>query len=233
MAAYQALDFMSTVAENIGNSMELTFPVVLNVSASSTINSILGWSNHENFPLSNYFPATEAQMYQSGLAHAENIVAAASPIADEINVAQVIYYRVDARNYANLYTSNATSTYNGSGTLMNPNYYNKNYVFHVDADCANFVSQAIHYGGIATTTIWQPQTYAWCNAQGLISYFRDTVKMIQVSDFTSCAAGGIIGCMRSSSDLCDHVVMCVLNDTVNRAYPRGNRSSRWDAADLL
>lgn len=218
VAAYQALDFISTVSENIGNTMELCFPLVLHVSSDGVITDVLGNSDYNTFPLSDYFPKTEAQMYQDGLSHAEEITIASEKIADEINVAQLIYYRVDARNYANRYTSNATSNYNGSTTQMNPNFYNKSYLYYVDADCANFVSQAIHYGGIATSATWNPQTYTWYNVLGLISHFRDTLGMIQESNFASCNAGGLIVSVERSTGIYKHVVMCVLNDTVNRAF---------------
>lgn len=218
VVAKQAADFMADVAENIGNSMELTFPVVLNVAADGTVNSIYGLGDNGSFPLSDYFPASRTEMYQDGLNHADSILVSASTIAAEINVATlVVYYRVDARNYANLYTSNATSTYNGSGTYMNPSYYNSSYTFFKDADCANFVSQAIRRGGIPTTATWQPYTYAWVNAEKLRAYLKSS-GLVEVSNFASCNAGGIICCIDYEDDLCDHVVMCVLNDTVNRAY---------------
>lgn len=218
VVAKQAADFMADVAENIGNSMELTFPVVLNVAADGTVNSIYGLGDNGSFPLSDYFPASRTEMYQDGLNHADSILVSASTIAAEINVATlVVYYRVDARNYANLYTSNATSTYNGGTTLMNPNYYNSSYRFYQDADCANFVSQAIRRGGIPTTTTWKPYTNAWVNAEKLRAYLKSS-GLVEVSNFTSCNAGGIICCIDSEDGLCDHVVMCVLNDTVNRAY---------------
>lgn len=218
VVAKQAADFMANVAENIGTSIELTFSVVLNVAADGTVNGIYGLGDNGSFPLSDYFPASDTEMYQNGLNHASSIQASASEIAADINAATlIVYYRVDARNYANLYTSNATTTYNGSGTYMNPSYYNSAYTFFKDADCANFISQAIRYGGIPINSTWQPYTYAWVNAEGLRAYLKSS-GLVEVSNYTSCNAGGIICCIDSEDGLNDHIVMCVLNDTVNRAY---------------
>ena len=216
--ASRASTFISSVAENIGVENEIYFPVLLKVSASGTINNIWGYQAGCTFPLSDYFPGSAAQLYQNGNCHAAAIVANAGSIANEINaVTMILYYRVDARNYANRYTSNATTCYGGSRYPMDPTYYNPNYTFHVGKDCANFVSQAIHYGGIPKTATWTPGASAWSVVGSLVDYFASTSPMIYEANFDTCVAGGFIATVGSGGSR-EHVVMCVQNDTVTHCY---------------
>lgn len=82
-----------------------------------------------------------------------------------------------------LYSGNTAATYirtwvsvnkincapNGT-VYQNTNAYNSSYPSYNCNDCANYVSQALHYGGQATTSTWQSGTYAWVNVTGLGNY---------------------------------------------------------------
>lgn len=63
---------------------------------------------------------------------------------------------------------------------LNPNKKYKLY----RADCTNFVSQALHYGGIPHFTKWKPYTNAWINAGSFRNYIRESggLKMKTVKD---------------------------------------------------
>lgn len=209
--------FISAVAENIGNETEIYYGILLNVTESGDVNYILGHCAGTTFPLSDYFPASSAQMYENGCAHAREIAASAVSVAAEINKLKELYYRVDARNYANRYTSNATIYYGGSKVPMNPAYYNPSYNYFIGEDCANYVSQAIRHGGIYLSSTWQPGQYAWHNVGGLYDYFVKNSNYAIEASYETCVAGGFI-IFVSGAGSQYHVVMCVLNDTVNHAY---------------
>lgn len=49
----------------------------------------------------------------------------------------------------------------------NPNY---KYFDGIGGDCANFISQIIHAGGINKTDTWRPYTHAWIRVEDLYSY---------------------------------------------------------------
>ena len=57
---------------------------------------------------------------------------------------------------------------------MDTSYYNHAYRYYYCNDCANFVSQAIHAGGLATDSTWHPYTYAWINVNGILQYLSET-----------------------------------------------------------
>lgn len=229
LTAYQTADFLSTVDECIGNSTELNFSVVLNVSADGTVNEVLGkyntYGEGATFPLSEYFPHTSDEMYQSGFEYAGRIRETAdeisldiqntlSTMANETRSLQ-LYHRVDARNYANRYTSNATNLCPHGKVKMDSSKYNPNYTWYCHNDCANYVSQAIAYGGLSQSSTWKPGEYAWNTVYGLLNYFYPSLA--KATNYTDCAAGGLIVTYSAGGET-EHVVMCVQNDTVNRAY---------------
>ncbi len=69
--------------------------------------------------------------------------------------------------YANLYTSE-TSLWHWCEenseevkVYQDKSKYNPQYIGYYCTDCANYVSQAVHYGGIPTDSIWYPYSQAW------------------------------------------------------------------------
>lgn len=50
---------------------------------------------------------------------------------------------------------------------------NKSYKYYNGADCTNFVSQALRYGGIPHFKEWKPYTNAWINAGSFRNYIRE------------------------------------------------------------
>jgi len=80
-----------------------------------------------------------------------------------------------------------TSTTCGSGVYQDQTYWNPSYTKYWCADCANYVSQALAYGGMATTPTWQPYTYAWVNVSGLSNYIISQ----DLGNFQSCSLLGL------------------------------------------
>ncbi|MNW60739.1 putative amidase domain protein [compost metagenome] len=125
--------------------------------------------------------------------------------------ASVTYDRIAARDYANKWTSE-----NPPGG-QDATKYNPDYNYYAN-DCANYVSQALHAGGIPTDTTWKPKSTAWINtghsiSNGLIDYMVDTKGYFKKSTKSSTAAGGIINALDYS-----HVMMVVANDGVTMQY---------------
>lgn len=231
IAAIGAMDFVESVADSFGEEIELTFPVAVTIDAQGLIPNTQGYNEESGttFSLSNYFPQSNDQMYTNGVLQGRSILETANAF-DSRSAYLPTYYRVDARNYANRYTSNATSNCpHGKNVKINTAYYNSAYTYYCHADCANYVSQAIHYGGVATDDVWYPGSYAWCNVRGLYNYMVRDKSFAQASNFASCAAGGFIITYDTVADSMNHVVMCVLNDTVNRAYS-AHTSDKWQCA---
>lgn len=244
ITAVGMMDFVESVADTFGEEIELTFPVTVTTDAQGLILSVEG-RNDENdttFLLSNFFPQSNAQMYANGVSQAENLIATASTSVSSRAI-QIPYYRVDARDYANRYTSNATNYCPHGKVKMNTAYYNlrqnetdghnssEGYNYFCHADCANYVSQAIRYGGISTNDVWYPYSYAWCNVRGLYNFFVRDYSYALASNFASCAAGGFIITYDTEEKSMNHVVMCVLNDTVNHAYSAHTTDKRQCAYD--
>lgn len=69
--------------------------------------------------------------------------------------------------YANRYTSETSLWHwceeNGKEVKVyqDKSKYNSQYIGYYCTDCANYVSQAVHYGGIPTDSIWYPYSNAW------------------------------------------------------------------------
>lgn len=170
----------------------------------------------------NVMPESEEQMYENGidqvayemkLAQNELQKAADFPISPAVN--PWIYMRIDARDYANTYTSNATAWCPHGSAQQNTAYYRSNYTWYCHNDCANYVSQAMSYGYTPVSSTWAPGTYAWINCVGMRNYFYYNNNYWTTMTYANCAAGGIM-LMLNSSGTPSHVNMIVHNDTVTR-----------------
>jgi len=82
------------------------------------------------------------------------------------------YNHTNGKTYINTYTSNTTRTCNNGITLQYTYYYNHSYAYFECNDCANFVSQALRYGGLPTSSTWQPYSTAWINTYSLRNYLQ-------------------------------------------------------------
>lgn len=135
------------------------------------------------------------------------------------------YSRLDARDYANTYTSNAksrtctnTSCENYNKTIrQDTSKYNSDYEWYCCNDCANYVSQAMFAGGVPTDSEWDAGEYAWTSCSSMKKYFVDTKEWWSASDFAKCSAGGV-AMLFGNTGSPYHVVMIVQNDTVTRTY---------------
>lgn len=222
------------VSEYIGEVQEenAIFKVSFDVSQKDLSDATLEVFEIDEFIPAKYFlPETSEKLYTDGLSELQdnvestkNALAVAYPDVylknglslDKLkssNVKSITYDRIAARDYANTYTSECGSGYDTS-------YWNTDYVWHTEnggVDCANYVSQAIHAGGIPTDSTWKPESIAWVNtgrynSSGLTHYMVNSGYFKKVTRNT-CAAGGFI----SHTDF-SHVIFVVANDTVTMQF---------------
>ena len=105
------------------------------------------------------------------------------PISDKLTTRGIwfSYYRWSARSYANQYSSNPSNQYHsdcGYSLRRDTSKWNPSYSYVWDANstircsnCADFVSQAIRYGGFPTDGTWYPSAWGtWSNVSDLKRY---------------------------------------------------------------
>ncbi|WP_234400351.1 amidase domain-containing protein [Coprothermobacter proteolyticus] len=122
-----------------------------------------------------------------------------------------------AANYANTYTSNTTRTVTCQdqrtgkkiSVRHDPSYYNTSeYSYYACGDCANYVSQSLHAGGIPTDSFWYPGSEKWVSATNMRNYMlgEGYAYRSQVAD-----KGGFIGYGDTSSSTATlyHVLVVV------------------------
>lgn len=98
-----------------------------------------------------------------------------------------IYNRTNAHWYADNYTSNPTSGSCGV-TYMDQSKWNSAYTKYC-ADCANYVSQVLKYGGIPTSSLWQKDTTDWIQVVPLHQYMVAYYYATTVSNMASLYVG--------------------------------------------
>lgn len=181
-------------------------------------------------------PATEAEMRAGGIDQLRGLVDAAVMAVQQEQLEEgrgqpkPVYHRVTARDYANTWTSNPAGGGKDVGkwrTAENPMAEPPLYPANRKGDCANYVSQAIHAGGIPKTTAevsdqyhWFASQYgcslAWENCSALHVYFTHNGYWA-ASDYNCCNAGGVIF-LKDQAGRRYHVMMCVQNDTITRLF---------------
>lgn len=140
---------------------------------------------------------------------------------------RVTFDRLIVRNYANTWTTNPTYCHvcNSSGHYQDPLYYN-NAVFSTyyhNNDCCNYLSQALFYGGLnLNNSVWYPYSSAWRYIPSLMTYLSNQGYLVN-NGYYWANAGGFIN-MNG-----DHVVIIVLNDTVNRQFSAHTNDRKYYA----
>ncbi|MGF7430277.1 amidase domain-containing protein [Thermoanaerobacterium thermosaccharolyticum] len=173
-------------------------------------------------PIQNLLPKSSEEMETEGIHDMQQVL---NLQKEEYSPALYASYdRIAARDYANRWSINATSCYDhgtSCGILQARNTWNNSaYPYYPGLchnDCADFVSQALHAGGIPTDGTWYrgataKQTAAsWVNTSSLKSYMLNKGYW-KASNYTSASAGGVLYTSTS------HVVMIVKNDTITRQF---------------
>jgi hypothetical protein len=187
----------------------------LNNAKLDFLNGLVDW-----IPATNFIPKDEAAMAQDGEKDLDIGIADIKRSKEKKHTASVqaqgigLYDRIAARDYANTWTSETGNSYNTSK-------WNPAYAWHTESggvDCANYVSQAMNYGGLPTDTTWKPESTAWINtgrniSNGLKQYMVDTKNYFYETTKSGVSAGGFISAVKYS-----HVMFVVANDGVTMQF---------------
>ncbi|MGI5085809.1 amidase domain-containing protein [Treponema putidum] len=121
---------------------------------------------------------------------------------------KINYNNAAAVSYANKYTSNPLNM-SSDMSVWNPKY--KTY----ENDCANYVSQCIHAGGVSTTAAWYPESLIWIRTgspryenSGVTDYMQQK-NIFYTTNYSAACEGGFI-CLTKES----HVVFITSNDSI-------------------
>ena len=186
------------------------------------------------FPVESLRPASQNELREQGKAQARTytVSAVAERQSREVAEASVMsvtvgndtakkYNRIKARDYIRQYCCNSGAFH--ECPYANTAEYRFVYANGKLADCANYVSQAINYGGISRDSVWAPYTQAWVNVgapyrpnqapfPGLTTYMLEKDYFFQTTDKFKAFAGSIVYWYG------DHVGMVDQNDTVTMTY---------------
>lgn len=201
--------------EYIGETSDFTYHIKVSAPVaepdSITLTGLDEFDNDVN--INEYELRSYDEIYRNGAEDAQAAVQSmmVSPtwVATKINNYNS-YNRIAARDYAYKYWSSynpAYTSYKGNG-----------------GDCANFVSQCIHAGGIPTDATWKADSVSWIRASAVPSYMVNKGYATKTS-YTNATAGSFA----YTSSGAGHAVLVTINDGAKIAYT-AHTTDRKDAA---
>ena len=201
--------------EYIGETSDFTYHIKVSAPVaepdSITLTGLDEFDNDVN--INEYELRSYDEIYRNGAEDAQAAVQSmmVSPtwVATKINNYNS-YNRIAARDYAYKYWSSynpAYTSYKGNG-----------------GDCANFVSQCIHAGGIPTDATWKADSVSWIRASAVPSYMVNKGYATKTS-YTNATAGSFA----YTSSGAGHIVLVSINDGAKIAYT-AHTTDRKDAA---
>lgn len=201
--------------EYIGETSDFTYHIKVSAPVaepdSITLTGLDEFDNDVN--INEYELRSYDEIYRNGAEDAQAAVQSMmiSPawVATKINNYNS-YNRIAARDYAYKYWSSynpAYTSYKGNG-----------------GDCANFVSQCIHAGGIPTDATWKADSVSWIRASAVPSYMMNKGYATKTS-YTNATAGSFA----YTSSGAGHAVLVTINDGAKIAYT-AHTTDRKDAA---
>lgn len=201
--------------EYIGETSDFTYHIKVSAPvAEPDIITLTGLDEFDNdVNINEYELRSYDEIYHNGAEDAQAAVQSmmVSPtwVATKINNYNS-YNRIAARDYAYKYWSSynpAYTSYKGNG-----------------GDCANFVSQCIHAGGIPTDATWKADSVSWIRASAVPSYMVNKGYATKTS-YTNATAGSFA----YTSSGAGHAVLVTINDGAKIAYT-AHTTDRKDAA---
>ncbi|MDH7577877.1 MAG: amidase domain-containing protein [Bacillota bacterium] len=180
------------------------------------------------FPAKNILPKSSTELESDGAKEIKDVINGET-LSASVTSLYPGYDRLRARDYANQYTSTATTYCPHNKAQQNTAYWNTGtypaYLYNFcHNDCADYVSQGLNYGGIPKEAgVWtrtsadKSWTYAWQNVRGLKDYMYDTKGYWTPSTYTSASAGGV-RLWKTADGVYYHIAMIVQNDTVTRKF---------------
>ena len=201
--------------EYIGETSDFTYHIKVSAPVAEPDNiTLTGLDEFDNdVNINEYELRSYDEIYRNGAEDAQAAVQSMmiSPawVATKINNYNS-YNRIAARDYAYKYWSSynpAYTSYKGNG-----------------GDCANFVSQCIHAGGIPTDATWKADSVSWIRASAVPSYMMNKGYATKTS-YTNATAGSFA----YTSSGAGHAVLVTINDGAKIAYT-AHTTDRKDAA---
>lgn len=201
--------------EYIGETSDFTYHIKVSAPVAEPDNiTLTGLDEFDNdVNINEYELRSYDEIYRNGAEDAQAAVQSmmVSPtwVATKINNYNS-YNRIAARDYAYKYWSSynpAYTSYKGNG-----------------GDCANFVSQCIHAGGIPTDATWKADSVSWIRASAVPSYMVNKGYATKTS-YTNATAGSFA----YTSSGAGHIVLVSINDGAKIAYT-AHTTDRKDAA---
>lgn len=201
--------------EYIGETSDFTYHIKVSAPVAELDNiTLTGLDEFDNdVNINEYELRSYDEIYRNGAEDAQAAVQSMmiSPawVATKINNYNS-YNRIAARDYAYKYWSSynpAYTSYKGNG-----------------GDCANFVSQCIHAGGIPTDATWKADSVSWIRASAVPSYMMNKGYATKTS-YTNATAGNFA----YTSSGAGHAVLVTINDGAKIAYT-AHTTDRKDAA---
>ena len=201
--------------EYIGETSDFTYHIKVSAPVAEPDNiTLTGLDEFDNdVNINEYELRSYDEIYRNGAEDAQAAVQSMmiSPtwVATKINNYNS-YNRIAARDYAYKYWSSynpAYTSYKGNG-----------------GDCANFVSQCLHAGGIPTDATWKADSVSWIRASAVPSYMMNKGYATKTS-YTNATAGNFV----YTSSGAGHAVLVTINDGAKIAYT-AHTTDRKDAA---
>ena len=170
-----------------------------------------------------FVDAEEALAFKSSIEIYEESIIYLKELLSSVNtngISSTDYNPQGAIKYALSYTSNTTKTCcEGDFTQQDTNFYNEDYDYYSGNDCANFVSQSIHAGGIPFDNIFYPYSVAWRYVdfedkeveEDLFSYILEKYASVNSSQAIA-LPGSIIFADWNKNGSPDHAMLLTYND---------------------
>lgn len=201
--------------EYIGETSDFTYHIKVSAPVAEPDNiTLTGLDEFDNdVNINEYELRSYDEIYRNGAEDAQaavqNMMISPAWVATKINNYNS-YNRIAARDYAYKYWSSynpAYTSYKGNG-----------------GDCANFVSQCLHAGGIPTDATWKADSVSWIRASAVPSYMMNKGYATKTS-YTNATAGSFA----YTSSGAGHAVLVTINDGAKIAYT-AHTTDRKDAA---
>lgn len=222
MIASEKNDIYEELEEYIGAEQNLIFYVKETYPVNNEAEKEILFENGMDYvSLEEMLPAEHEELKANGYTRMENFDTEYAVMAGDASVQQVsaTYSVDDAVEYMTTYTSNPSScNVCGSGctSKVDTSKYNSDYKHYVSngshVDCANYVSQALHAGGIATDSTWKAGSAAWIGVAKLTNYMTTNDYWNSVS-YSQVKKGDIVSFTSYS-----HVVMITSFDGTTYKY---------------
>lgn len=219
-------------ATYVGYSSDFNFVIRVGYNDDDEVISLEGQGVDDFFPLEEFYPMTQSEIQDAVANDVTGYIERAAETVVKETVSPTrgntsfTYYRTDARDYTEDWTSTVSTAkacghYDENGNpempKQNMSLWNPDYTGYCHRDCANFVSQAMIAGGVKPDTTWKAGKDAFTKCTSQHEYFYETKEWWEKVSISTCNAGGIIYMVNSRGDQY-HAMLCVLNDGSNKKW---------------